>query len=145
MEVSGDAITARHTGRLRACEIDVTEIPDLLPVLAAVAAAAEGDTVFTGASRLRLKESDRIASTAAMICSLGGIIDERPDGLTVTGSALSGGYVDSFGDHRIAMSAAVAAIVCSGSVMITNPMCVLKSYPGFFGEYIKLGGNVRVV
>lgn len=145
VEVSGDAITVRHTGRLRACEIDVTEIPDLLPVLAVVAAAANGKTVFTGASRLRLKESDRIASTAAMIRSLGGISDERPDGLVVTGTALSGGCVDSFGDHRIAMSAAVAATVCSGNVTITNPMCVSKSYPDFYREYIKLGGNVRVV
>lgn len=143
--VSGSDVTARHTGKLRACDIDVSEIPDLLPVLAVVAAAAEGTTVFTGGSRLRLKESDRIASTAAMIRSLGGTAEERPDGLEVTGSALSGGCVDSFGDHRIAMSAAVAATVCRRNVEITNPMCVSKSYPDFYTDFKKLGGVVHGV
>lgn len=145
VEVSGDSVTARHNGRLHACEVNVSEVPDLLPVLAVAAAAAEGTTVFTGASRLRLKESDRIASTAAMIRSLGGIVCEKDDGLEVTDCTLSGGCVDSFGDHRIAMSAAVAATVCGSTVTITNPMCTSKSYPDFYGEYTKLGGNVRVV
>ncbi|HHW24962.1 MAG TPA: 3-phosphoshikimate 1-carboxyvinyltransferase [Clostridiales bacterium] len=142
VEISKDVVIARHAGKLRGCEIDVAEIPDLLPVLAAVASAAEGATVFTGARRLRLKESDRIASTAAMIRALGGTVEEREDGLVVFGGGLGGGEVDSFGDHRIAMAAAVAATVCSGEVKIKGPMCVAKSYPDFWSDYKKLGGVV---
>ncbi|MGI6202108.1 MAG: 3-phosphoshikimate 1-carboxyvinyltransferase [Eubacteriales bacterium] len=140
VEIDDSEVTARHVGSLRACEIDVSEIPDLLPVLAVVASAAKGKTVFTGCRRLRLKESDRIASTAAMIRSLGGVVEENDDGMVVTGTTLTGGCVDSFGDHRIAMSAAVAATVCRGKVEISNPMCVSKSYPDFYAEYKKLGG-----
>ena len=75
-----------------------------------------------------------------MIRSLGGVVEENDDGMVVTGTTLTGGCVDSFGDHRIAMSAAVAATVCRGKVEISNPMCVSKSYPDFYAEYKKLGG-----
>lgn len=145
VEVSDDRVTARNGRKLCACEIDVSDVPDLLPVLAVVAASAEGETVFTGGRRLRFKESDRIASTAALIGALGGVAAERPDGLTVTGSTLTGGGVDSFCDHRIAMSAAVAATICTGEVKISDPLCAAKSYPTFYDEYNRLGGDARVV
>lgn len=130
---------------LRGCNIDVSETPDLLPVLAALAALAEGRTNFSGCARLRLKESDRIASTAAMINSLGGSAAELPEGLIVQGGRLSGGTVDSFGDHRIAMAAAVAAIRCAGPVTIVGAGAVGKSYPLFFRHYVDLGGEVDVI
>ena len=121
---------------LKAVDVDAKEIPDLVPVISAVASLAEGTTRIYNASRLRLKESDRIESTAAMIRSLGGCAEATEDGLLIHGRQdLSGGFVDSFGDHRIAMSAAVASAGCSGSVTIDDPGCVAKSFPDFWEVY----------
>ncbi len=130
---------------LRGCEIDVSEIPDLLPVLSVVAACSAGETRFTNAGRLRLKESDRLTASAALIASLGGTARELPDGLVVRGRGLTGGSVDSFRDHRITMSAAVAAIRCAKPVTIAGAEAVRKSYPAFFEDYTKLGGSVHVL
>ncbi len=139
--ISGSRVTV-SAGALRGGEIDLRQIPDLLPVLAAAAASAAGTTSFHGAARLRLKESDRIASTAAMVNALGGDAVELPEGLLVRGEKLSGGVVDSCGDHRIAMAAAVAAIRAVKPVTILDAAAVEKSYPSFFADYLKLGGRV---
>jgi len=130
---------------LRGTTIDIGETPDLLPVLAVVAACAIGETRFTNAARLRLKESDRLQATAALLRSLGGNVEELPDGLLVRGGKLTGGVVDSFNDHRIAMTAAVAAIACTEPVIIQGADAVAKSYPAFFTDYQKLGGVVDVI
>ncbi|MCL2528830.1 MAG: 3-phosphoshikimate 1-carboxyvinyltransferase [Coriobacteriia bacterium] len=130
---------------LRGTTIDIGETPDLLPVLAVVAACALGETRFTNAARLRLKESDRLETTAALLRSLGGQAEELPQGLLVRGGKLTGGVVESFNDHRIAMAAAVAAIACTEPVIINNAEAVAKSYPAFFTDYQKLGGAVHVI
>ncbi len=124
---------------LRGLEIDASGIPDLVPVLAVVAAAARGDTVFTHAERLRLKESDRIQTTLSLLRSLGAEAEETADGLIVHGAGkavpgpcLKGGSVDSFNDHRIAMSAAVAASVCENPVEVSYPACTDKPFPGLW-------------
>ncbi len=110
------------------------DIPDLVPVLAVVAAAKQGAT-FTDIRRLRLKESDRVASVIALIESLGGKAEATENTLTVYGIGLTGGIVDSFGDHRIAMAAAIAAMTCKESVTILGAECVNKSYPAFWEDY----------
>lgn len=126
-------------------EIDVSDTPDLLPVLSAVAAAMPGMTTrFIGAARLRIKESDRIAAMAQAIRALGGEAEEQSDGLTVHGKALAGGVVDGMGDHRIVMSAAIAATVCLSPVTILGAEAVNKSYPGFWRDFEALGGHVHV-
>ncbi len=130
---------------LHGCDIDISGVPDLLPVLAVVAAHAKGETRFSGGARLRLKESDRLKSTAAMINTLGGNAAEQPDGLIVYGKTLTGGVVDSFNDHRIVMAAAIAAAECSGTVIINCAEAVNKSYPSFFDDYISLGGEIDVI
>lgn len=112
--------------------IDAKQIPDLVPILAVLGAFAKGKTVITGAARLRLKESDRIATTAALLRALGGKVEESDDGLTVYGSPLTSGKVDGANDHRIVMSAAVAALRIDGEVEITDSEAVAKSYPEFF-------------
>ena len=125
-------------------EIDVTDTPDLMPILAAVAAAVPGKTtVITGAARLRLKESDRIAAMAAAIRALGGRTDETPDGLIIHGTALPGGTVDGRNDHRVVMSAAVAATACLGPVTVLGAEAVSKSYPGFWRDFEALGGRIH--
>ena len=118
---------------LHGIQIDASQIPDLVPVLAVAAAAAQGETVITGASRLRLKESDRIATTAAMLRALGADVTELPDGLSIRGgNPLHGGCVEGANDHRIVMSAAVAALLCDSPVTITDAQAVKKSFPSFF-------------
>ena len=122
------------------CSIDASDIPDLVPVLAVVAARNKG-AVFTNIRRLRLKESDRVATVIEMIQSLGGFAESTEDTLTVHGTGLTGGTVNSHNDHRIAMAAAIAATVCTGPVTILGAEAVNKSYPGFWKEYRNLGGN----
>jgi len=134
VETSGDAVTVRR-GSLLGGVIDVSQTPDLLPVLAAVAATAAGETRLTGAARLRGKESDRLHTTAAMLTALGADAAETPDGLIVRGRGrLRGGSVDAANDHRIAMAAAVAASVCQAEVIINGAACVDKSYPAFWED-----------
>ncbi|MBR1586583.1 MAG: 3-phosphoshikimate 1-carboxyvinyltransferase [Clostridia bacterium] len=126
-------------------EIDVTQTPDLLPILAAVAAATPGrETRLTGAARLRLKESDRLAAMAETIRALGGCAEELPDGLIIQGTALRGGTVDGQNDHRVVMSAAIAATACQGPVTIQGAEAVDKSYPDFWKAFVALGGQIHV-
>ncbi len=127
------------------CEIDVGETPDLLPVLAVLGACASGETRLVNAARLRLKESDRLASVSAMLRALGAKVEELPDSLVITGGKLTGGVMDSCRDHRIAMAAAVASIRCRGDVTILNADAVNKSYPAFFEDFNRLGGHAHVV
>ncbi len=129
-----EGITARR-GTLGGISLDAAQIPDLVPVLSVLAAAAEGETRITGAGRLRLKESDRLQTTAAMLQALGADIRETEDGLTIIGApALTGGCADAAGDHRIAMSAAAAASVSEGTVTVLGAECVKKSYPRFWED-----------
>lgn len=133
---------------LHGISIDLTDIPDSLPILAVLAANADGPTVFSGGARLRLKESDRIHSVSEMIRSLGGRAEEQPDGLLVYGkdtAPLTGGTVSSFNDHRIVMAAAIAATSTDHPVTITQCEAVRKSYPDFFEAFQTLGGNVNVI
>ena len=127
------------------CIVDARDVPDLVPVMSVLAALSPGTTVFTHAERLRIKESDRIRATVDMLKSLGADASETKDGLIVRGKKrLPGGTVDSCNDHRIAMSAAVASIVCEGEVRILKAEAVRKSYPGFFEDFQKLGGKVTL-
>lgn len=120
--------------------IHAADIPDLVPILSVAAACKQG-AVFTGISRLRLKESDRVASVCSMLRALGCQAQAAEDSLTVYPGRITGGTVDSCGDHRIAMSAAIAAVAASEPVVILGAECVEKSYPTFWAEYARLGGQ----
>ena len=122
-------------------KIDVSNIPDLVPILAVVASANQG-AQFLNIQRLRLKESDRVASTIAMIENLGGKAEADDDTLTVYGTGLHGGTVDACNDHRIAMAAAIASTVCTAPVTVLGAECVQKSYPQFWAEFTRLGGKI---
>ena len=125
--------------------VDCRDIPDLVPVLSVLAAVSPGETRFVNAGRLRIKESDRLAAAAALITALGGEAEELPEGLVLHGKPrLRGGIVDSFNDHRIAMSAAVAALACDGAVILHGAQAVNKSYPAFWDDYRRLGGRVEL-
>ena len=136
--VSGNSVTVRK-GKLSACTVDASEIPDLVPVVSVVASVAEGDTHIINAARVRLKESDRLMTTAALLNGLGASVEELPDGLIIHGgSRLLGGTVNSFNDHRIAMSAAVASCICTEAVVVTGCECVNKSFPKFWDNFGRL-------
>lgn len=124
----------------RNCTISVTDIPDLVPALSVIAAANHGAT-FTDIQRLRLKESDRVASVIEMLSALGIQAFADNTTLTIYPGQFRGGVIDSHNDHRIAMSAAIAATVADNPVTILNASCVSKSYPSFWEEYRKLGGH----
>ena len=112
---------------------------DEFPVLFVAAAAASGHTEFSGLAELRVKESDRIASMATGLRALGIRVDETDDGATVHGGHFSGGAVDSHGDHRVAMSLAVAGSVASGPVTVSDVAAVDTSFPGFIDTMAALG------
>ncbi len=140
--VEDGAVTVRR-GNLRPVAIDAGPIPDLIPVLCVTAAGAVGDTRVFNAGRLRLKESDRLQTTAALLTALGGRVTELSEGLIIHGTGhLAGGTAESCNDHRIAMSAAVAACLCDGSVTATGSECVSKSYPDFWDDFQQLGGSL---
>ena len=121
------------------CTIDVANTPDLLPVLAVVAARKSG-AVFENIQRLRFKESDRVAAVLSMLSALGISAYADETTLTVVPGSFKGGVIDSFNDHRIAMAAAIAATAADAPVTILNAQCVAKSYPDFWLDYKKLGG-----
>ena len=137
----GDTVTVRR-GTLRGVTIDASPIPDLIPVLSVVASVAAGETRVENASRLRLKESDRLKSTANLLRALGGQVEEKEDGLVITGvPALHGGAVETQNDHRLAMSAATAACAATGEITVDNDGCVAKSYPRFWEDFSSLKGE----
>lgn len=124
---------------LHAFEFDATHCPDLFPALAALAASAEGTTVLRGTSRLVHKECDRAASIRDEYGKLGIEVDlSEPNTMRIRGGAMHGCRVDSHGDHRMAMSLAVAALRSDGTMTIDGAECVAKSYPTFFDELEKL-------
>lgn len=138
LTVSEDAVTVRR-GVLHGITLDAEPIPDLVPVVSCLAALCDGETRVENAARLRLKESDRLQTTAALLSALGGSVRELPDGLIISGRGrLSGGTADACGDHRIAMSAAMAACGCEGPVTVSGSECVAKSYPAFWEDFASL-------
>ena len=138
VHASGRSVTV-SPGKLRPIDIDAAAIPDLVPILSVVAAAAPGTTRIYNAARLRLKESDRIETVHRLLGGLGADVEETEDSLLIHGGKpLIGRTVDSYNDHRIAMSAAIASILCKGEVTVTDAEAVNKSYPRFWREFYQL-------
>lgn len=130
--------------QLFGAELDCTDTPDLLPILCVAAAVAQGTTVFIGVGRLRFKESDRLAAMKNVLESFGIASQIGEDSFTVFGGEpVVEKPVDSYNDHRIAMSAAVLSTVAEGVTEINGSGCVAKSYPAFFEDFVSLGGVVE--
>ena len=126
-------------------DIDVGDIPDLVPILSVLASARRKGAVtnIVNGARLRYKESDRLKAVTEVMRALGGDIIEKEDSLVIKGvETLSGGTVPGHNDHRIVMMAAAAACISLGDVVITGCEAVNKSYPKFFEDYVSLGGEV---
>ena len=139
-KIEGNTVSFRKR-TLDSIEIDATDIPDLVPILSLVASVSKGETRIYGAERLRYKESDRLKSVSTVLNALGADITETEDGLIIKGvEKLKGGRVDSFNDHRIAMTAAIASCVSENEIIIDNFEAITKSYPGFLEDFANIGG-----
>ena len=136
LESAADGLTVQG-GRLRGLTADLAAMPDLVPTLAVVAAFAQGETVITGVAHLRHKESDRLAAVATELQKMGVAARETADGLVITGGTPHGAVIDTYQDHRLAMSFAVAGLKTPG-VSINDPGCVAKSFPNFWEYFEKL-------
>ena len=144
-EPLGDLTVQNEGGRLHGVTVDGHLIPNLIdeiPVLAVAAAYAEGRTEIRDAAELRVKETDRLAATAEFLTAMGADVEELEDGLVIGGGRpLHGATVESYGDHRIAMAAAVAALAATGDTTIRGADCVAVSFPGFWDELDALAGT----
>lgn len=147
-EISGEPVAdlyCKYARPLSAVKITKESIPSIIdefPILCVLATQAEGITEIRGAEELRVKESDRISAMASELRKLGVETEEYPDGIAIKGKALlKGASVDSHGDHRIAMSMAIAALVAEGTVVIDNASCVDISFPAFFEQLKKLSAS----
>jgi 3-phosphoshikimate 1-carboxyvinyltransferase len=135
-------LLVKYTPELKGTVIHGDEIPTLIdeiPVIAILATQAHGETVIKDAGELRVKESDRIKSTVENLRRVGAKAEELPDGMIITGKTpIKGGKVSSYGDHRIAMSFAIASLISQEPIEIDDVECVSTSYPGFFDDLKKL-------
>lgn len=143
---NGDAVTV-SPAPLHGVWIDAKNIPDLIPILSVAAAAAQsGATTVVNAGRLRIKECDRLSAICVMLRRLGVSCTETEDGLTVQGGAgIRGGETEGFNDHRMVMSAAIAATAAREAVTIRGAQAIKKSYPHFFENFKLLGGMADVL
>lgn len=142
VDIKGTLITVKRS-ETKGTVIDAAQCPDIVPILAVLAALSQGETSITNAGRLRIKESDRLKAISTELNKLGADIKELEDGLVINGKeSLTGGTVDSWNDHRIAMALAIASIKCSGDLIITNSDVVKKSYPHFWDDFKSLGGDI---
>ena len=117
---------------------------DEMPLLMALAVTAQGTTRIRGAAELRVKESDRLAVMATGLRKLGVELEEYPDGIDIRGGSVTGGRVESAGDHRCAMSFAVLGLLASDRVQIEDAEFIATSYPGFIDDIGKLGANMQM-
>lgn len=131
------------TSNTKGVVIDAAQCPDLVPILAVLAALSSGTTEIINAGRLRIKESDRLCAMSTELNKIGAEVIENKDGLIIHGKkSLKGGKVQSWNDHRIAMAMAIASLKCEDPLIIEGSECVEKSYPQFFSDFKKLGGDV---
>jgi 3-phosphoshikimate 1-carboxyvinyltransferase len=135
-------ISVKQT-RPKGMDIDVSQCPDLAPVLAVLCAVSEGRSRILNAARLRLKECDRLNAISVELKALGALITENDDSLIIDGvNNLKGGRIFGWNDHRIVMAAAIASSVCAQKVIIEGSEAVNKSYPAFWDHFKSLGGEV---
>lgn len=130
-----------HGKPLRGIDVDMNDISDTVMTLGAVACFAEGPTTIRNVGHIRHKETDRLAALATELRKLGAEVEERPDGLTITPRPLRGCAVDTYNDHRMAMSLALVGLKVPG-VVVRNPGCVAKTYPGFWQDLAALRPTV---
>lgn len=131
---------------LKGAVVDATDIPDLVPIIAVLAAFSQGETVIKGAQRLRYKESDRIESVVENLKLIGADVTETPDGMIINGTDnMYSAVLKGYNDHRIVMAFSVAGLFLNGETVIDDAQSINKSYPAFFEDYNRIGGKANVL
>ncbi len=144
VEAKENAVTVQKS-TLNSFVLDAEDCPDLVPIASVIGAFADGMTVISNIERLKIKESDRVESTMAMLKAFGITCATDGHALAIYGRKVKAGRIDSFNDHRIAMASAVLACGAEGVSEIYNAQAVNKSYPNFFEHLKAIGGNVSEV
>ncbi len=142
LTIRGDEVTCRKS-RLEAVNHDFSDHPDLFPMVSALCSVAQGTSVLTGLGRLRLKESDRVASMTEGLKRMGVEVAGNDASVRITGGTVRGAELNPYKDHRIAMSLGVLALAAERDTMIQDADCVTKSYPEFWGHLERLGVKIR--
>jgi 3-phosphoshikimate 1-carboxyvinyltransferase len=137
----GSSFSVEKT-ELRAVEADLSDSPDLFPVMASLCSAASGKSVLQGLRRLRFKESDRVAAMVEGLGKMGVKTAREGDSLVIEGGRLKGGVIDPRNDHRIAMALSILGLVAEGETTILDAGCVSKSYPGFWEDMTGIGADI---
>ena len=144
--VRGDQLTVRPSaGKLHGRAFDLNGTPDALPIMAVLGALADGETRLFNVAQARLKETDRIAVMARELPKMGAVITELPDGLVIRGGSLHGAEVESYDDHRIAMSLAIAGLCADGETVVKHAESAAVTYPGFVSDFRSLGADFREI
>jgi 3-phosphoshikimate 1-carboxyvinyltransferase len=128
-------------GKLRGIEVDMNAISDTVQTLSAAALLADGPTTITGVAHIRHKETDRIHALAVELRKIGAGVEERPDGLRIIPGKLRGAKIETYNDHRMAMSMALVGLAVPG-IIILDPQCTAKTYPDFFADIKRLSHGV---
>ena len=146
LEIFEDYVIVKPS-KTKGTVIDISQCPDIGPILTVLAALSEGETRIINGERLRIKESDRITSIKTELNKLGGNVAEEGDSLIIQGvDGFTGGVtVSAWNDHRIAMSLAVASTRCEKEIILEEAESVRKSYPHFWDDFVKMGGEIEVV
>jgi len=136
----------RSTGKLKGCEIDLNATPDALPAISVAACFAEGETRLVNVAQARIKETDRIDCMTKELTKMGAKITELEDGMIIEGGhPLTGCEVESYHDHRIAMSLAIAGMIADGETVINDADAAAVTYPNFIGDFQSLGANIEQI
>jgi len=142
VKVKGNRVTAERS-YLKGIEMDLSDSPDMFPIVSSLCAIAQGRSKLSGLGRLRLKESDRLEAMAEGLRKMGARIQVEDNTCIIEGGLLKGAAIDPHGDHRIAMSFAVLGTLADGETTINDRDCVNKSYPGFWDDLASLGAETR--
>ena len=144
IKAGDDSVTVKSDGRLKGVKADLSDSPDLVPIVSVLGALAEGKTEIVNAAHARLKECDRIKAMATELRKMGAKVDERPDGLTIMGGTLKGARVDGWLDHRVIMALAVAGLRAEGETVIEGAQHVDVTFPNFRTVLNKLGAGIEI-
>ena len=142
IKITGKRVTTEKS-KLSAIETDLSDCPDIFPIIACLCSLAEGESKLTGLKRLKLKESDRLATVKEGLQRMGAKITSNDSSIIIKGGSVHGATIDPHNDHRLAMSFAILAQAAEGETTIMNPECVSKSYPEFWTDLEKIGANIK--
>jgi len=138
-----DSVTVRSDGRLTGVTVDLSDSPDLVPIVSVLGAHAKGRTEIVNAAHARLKECDRLRAMASELAKMGAKVREKPDGLVISGGGLKGARVDGWLDHRVIMALAVAGLKAEGETVVSGAEHVDVTFPGFRDAMNSIGGRIR--